>query len=729
MSKNLKKIILFLVIVVITVGIASATNSTDTTTQHQITNHEHDTTAVNINNQTNPIKKTITKNANTTTKEATNTYTTTANNYNELVNKVNQAKNTNYDTYTINLKKGTYNATTTINWNNTKGTKKLIINGNQAKLNGEKCTYLMQIGKNYEVTLNKIKISNFDNKIEYSYRNNCTIYSEGVLTVNNCEFINNTSWSGGAISSKGTLTINNSKFTNNKAEYGGAIYSEYGKLIINNSKFTNNKASTGGAIYSYIGKATITNSEFTRNTAQYSSGVIYTCDGTLSIYNSTFSSNTAASGGVMTTSCRTVTTINNSKFNNNRANFFGGALNLDDDISTTINNCELTNNTADHGGAIIIYSPILITITKTTFTNNTANSKGGAINIDNGKITIKNSVFNKNAADIGKSLYLERANIDSRNNNFTGKYSQEIKLNGGNLTINNNYFNNEKISKKLSNLQINVYLSNSDILIGAPVNICGYVIGDKDIVGKEVIIKVNNETFTTKTDENSYYSLDYKTKKIGKNKVTVTYKKTKEYDSNSITDEFNAKNPVNIIIYKIPVATKGEVSKISGKLLSNNKGIKGATVTIDVNGKIFTTKTYSSGYFKINYTVPTFNQRTVKISYNGSSIYLSATNKTTFKVKQKTKINILTKGNVNSGKTVKISGQLRLTDNKGVKAQTVTITVGSKKYTTKTYSSGYFTIDHIFDNSKSKITVNVAFNGSTNYLASNATTTLTIVKT
>ena len=751
MINNIRKVFLLFLILILTTGIASATNDTQTDTSHKVSqnNPEHDITAAITKNDIKTTK-TITKNTNTTNiKTEKETYETTADNYEELLDKISEAKKTSCENYTINLKAGTYTISQTINWDTWDGAETLIINGNNTILNGQNKTQLMNITVLKDVILNNVIITN-------------------------CK-----ADKGSAITSEGILTVNNSQFISN---INGAISSDNGYLTVNNSQFINNTANEGGAISTWEGSMNILNALFKNNTAKKSGGSIYCTNTRLNINYSQFISNGADNGGAIYYDNFTYTDESYSQFT--------------------------------------AYYPL--NINNSQFINNIAATYGGAIYSNRESLNINNSQFINNTATTANSVYLFKKNLDSRNNNYTVNLSEEIKLNGGNLAINNNYFNEEKIAKcNITIYQIILNSLPSASILGNNITISGYVLGDDYIVGEKVYITVNNETFTVKTDKNGKYSIKYTTKKTGKNSVSVTYEKTSEYDFNMVTGEFIVKKPAciilynktvtvedkestvsgkllsnnkgikganiiitingkkytaktyssgyftlkytvptgsktykittsyagsstypkaknettvyikkesNIILYKVPVATKGNVSKISGKLLSNNKGIKGVNVTLDINGKKYYAKTYSSGYFTINYNVKTFDKITVKASFD-NKYYLKSTNKTTFNVKQETKINILTKGKIVSGQTVKISGKLLLRNNKPVKKETVTITVGNNKFTAKTYSTGYFTVNHKFNSSKSKVTVKFTFAGSTNYLASSNSTTLTIVKT
>ena len=102
------------------------------------------------------------------------------------------------------------------------------------------------------------------------------------LTVNNCNFINNTASLGGGICNfgNGTLTITNNQFTGNAAGVGGAIYSnDLGPLNVTNNIFIGNCADGGGAI-GYTGS----------QSSQW---------GTLNVKENIFSKNDASLGGAV----------------------------------------------------------------------------------------------------------------------------------------------------------------------------------------------------------------------------------------------------------------------------------------------------------------------------------------------------------------------------------------------------------------------------------------------
>jgi len=212
-------------------------------------------------------------------------YSVQVSSYSDLVNKIEQAKTTNYDNYTIYLENKKYTATKdVIEWGqsgDTSGTKTLIIEGNGATLDGDNKYSFMCVDRDYTLILNNIKIINFakfetSGFVDKMYGGAIFVSTLGSLAVSNCEFENNYADEGGAIYCDGILVIRKSIFTKNTADSsGGAIKTHNGKCDIQTSLFESNKAWTGGAISSGVNGAIITNNIFTKNEAKKGGGAIY----------------------------------------------------------------------------------------------------------------------------------------------------------------------------------------------------------------------------------------------------------------------------------------------------------------------------------------------------------------------------------------------------------------------------------------------------------------------
>ncbi|MDO5826202.1 MAG: hypothetical protein Q4Q22_07465, partial [Methanosphaera sp.] len=290
-----KKILLLVTLLVLFVGVASASDVSDDTlaagtaelVQDTPTSDNADsgvTTEIADNNRINKkandnqmnyqenddvaVKKDTTTIQDTTSKNMKTATLVNVNNYSQLISSVNDALNSNTDEYVINLKHGNYNATANMIWGDATGsTRKLIINGNNILLDGNKTHQFLKVNQGYTLELNNITLTN---------------YTSDEL--------------GGAIENYGgNVTITYSNLTHNTAAYGGAIGNTLNSIItITGSNFNYNTANYGGAIHiNPAASANITDSNFTHNTATWDGGAIFST-GTVNCTGSTFEDNTPA---------------------------------------------------------------------------------------------------------------------------------------------------------------------------------------------------------------------------------------------------------------------------------------------------------------------------------------------------------------------------------------------------------------------------------------------------
>jgi uncharacterized repeat protein (TIGR01451 family) len=244
----------------------------------------------------------------------------------------------------------------------------------------------------------------FENNVTYSIGG---AIKTDVLVVTDSVFSNNHAYnssSGGAISvggRVGSLVLMRSTFDGNTADnYGGAIQTDF-PASITDCAFTNNHArGVGGAIVGG-GVSTIRNSTFTGNSGENSGGgALYVSN--YSVFDSTFTNNFSNAGGAVQGDSDTFTrtsftgnsarqdggaissnnvTVRESTFvNNHTVNYDGGAINAD---ALTLINSTLTGNTAGrYGGAIMKFRSQYITINNDTIAGNTANGIGGGVFIN-----------------------------------------------------------------------------------------------------------------------------------------------------------------------------------------------------------------------------------------------------------------------------------------------------------------------------------------------------------
>ncbi len=369
-------------------------------------------------------------------------------------------------------------------------------------------TYLVS---NYELnkSVNLIGESNENTIISAFNNTHIFIINSKFVTVslNNLTFTNGSTVElqevGGAIQKNdGVLTINNCIFKNNSAQYGGAIYNLIGKLTVNNSKFINNTivntgCDGGAAIYDLYGTGNIYNTIFIDNLAyKQNGGAIYQNKGYLNVYNSTFINNQASQSGI------------------------GGAIYLNDRTYSTIVQCLFKGNSAYGAGAI--YSANALNgligsclIDKCTFDSNTGRLNGGAV-INYwyySLMTIQNSIFTNNTSKTGGAIYNEYSTLTLKNNTIINceAYSK------GNEIYNLGILSNVYITL-LNNQTIKV--NNGDI-----VNITASITDDNDntITGGLVNLLVDGMSISNLTSDEGLISANYTVNHEGQSVIAANY--------------------------------------------------------------------------------------------------------------------------------------------------------------------------------------------------------------
>ncbi|MCF8529531.1 MAG: hypothetical protein K9G13_06520 [Aquiluna sp.] len=174
------------------------------------------------------------------------------------------------------------------------------------------------------------------------------IYAYGAYVgIENSEFHNNTSGSGGGAIVIGAGYVTNSIFTGNAALFGGAVYSEQ-DIQISTSTFTNNIATDGGAVFSGEDVVTL-ESLYSGNSATNRGGAIYAVSD-VEPTSTSFISNTALDGGAIYVGSND-TDIVGSYFAFNQAIRDGGAIHIEEHIH--ISNSTFYQNSSGYEGAAV----------------------------------------------------------------------------------------------------------------------------------------------------------------------------------------------------------------------------------------------------------------------------------------------------------------------------------------------------------------------------------------
>lgn len=378
--------------------------------------------------------------------------------------------------------------------------KDLIISSSGAVIDAESKGRIFTILENCSFCINSLSFirgnaSTLDNL-------GGVIYSEGNLTINNCEFNDSYANDGSVIYSKSDLSVNGSVFNNNRAwASGGAIYNSGDNGFINNSIFYQNHAMSsttevyGGAIYNSGRNFTIYNSTFESNYARELNklkngpscgGAIYNLGKDLLISHCNFFNNYVE---IRTDAGKSEVCLNVS---------YGGAIYSvpggQVEHSSFVNNtahCRYSNNQVNlygnrcQGGAIYLDSGDGFYILNCTFIN--CSSAYGALSNH-----ANNVIFENNTFDNSKSMFRGSAVYD------TGDYSIYL----GNHFLNHNDPKNTAqgtvyISSKYVTFINNTFSNNYDVSgsVHSTNNAAIYIENSGFYTEEETDIKIYGNTF------------------------------------------------------------------------------------------------------------------------------------------------------------------------------------------------------------------------------------------
>lgn len=447
----------------------------------------------------------------------------------------------------------------------------------------------------------------------------------------NCIFYDNTANLGGAMCYGSAV---NCTLNNNSAWRGGA--KGFGSAV--DCTFNNNSADDmGGAVWG----GDQVNCVFNNNKATNTGGAIYYghADGCI------FNNNYAKWGGAMVG-----TTCVNCVSNNNSASDRGGAMDGGHAV-----NCVFNHNHAPNGGAMYDGDAVNCVLNNNTATN------GGAMY----KTYAANCVFNNNTADYGGAIYAGSADsciFKTKNdkNMVTEFFNPTLRVlnfiftynSGGILRFNLTSHSGEAIN----NRQIAIEMYKDNVLVA---------------------------TFSCLSGEGLAIDLD-----AGK------------YDMVGYPVDFNATQANETIIIN-PLSSKITVSSTTlfydSQYLtvtlrdSNNNPIKGATISVNLNGlKKLTTD--SNGQAKLPTGSLAPGTYYVTVRFDGTGNYLSSAVDSRVVVKKATlKLAAKKKTFRKSVKIKKYSVTLKTNQKKPVKNLKVTIKINKKKFTAKTNRKGVAT--------------------------------------
>ena len=604
------------------------------------------------------------------------------------------------------------------------------------------------------------------------------INSYGRIILTNSTLNNNKAQTGGAILNwDGNLIITQSTLNNNNAKYfGGAIYNLRKLTIINNTLNNNTAGELGGAIYNDASYATISGT-FNYNKANNTYNLIYNSGTNCKITTIPIKYENSVHGGAIynegnnaqiniTSTQKTDIEKFKTKITiNNIATVYKGKTvtisgKFTDELGNPLKNSQLilnindkkyTTKTYDYGKFTYKYkttnagnnevtisfignSKYLKSSTQKTFTvKNKINTKITINNIPptnykntvtiTGKLTdkrgntIKNTQLNLN---INGKQYKTKTD---KQGTYTYKYKTN-KAGNNKITVTYNGNTNYKsstnsttftVTKKKTTLTIH-YIPNTHYT--DTVEIHGELsTKDENLNGRPIILNINGNTVTRKTNEEGIYSYEYKTKIPGKNNITATYKGNNYYQIAKTNKTFKVtRMPTILHIGEIFTSTLGKKETITGELYNNNYDpLKNTKINLYLNGAKKTVKTNEYGYFSYTFTTKKTGKNTLTAQYIGTNKYIGSKQTITFNVdKINTKITINNIPTTEKEKPIIITG--KLTDNNGntIKNTQITLKINNKQYKTKTDKQGTYTYKYKTTKSgTNKITV--TFNGNKKY--------------
>ena len=272
--------------------------------------------------------------------------------------------------------------------------------------------------------------------------------------------------------------------------------------------------------------------------------------------------------------------------------------------------------------------------------------------------------------------------------------------------------------------------------VGNTVSISGhyYYGNNKPLTSTTMRLNINGQSFTAKTDNNGYFTYNYKTTKTGTNTVTVSYPGNAKFKAATTTKTFNVKGAgpqyTYITLNNIADVAFGGYTTISGHYYyGNNIPLTYTNMRLNINGKQVTAKTDKTGYFTYNYKTDRIGKNTVTVTYPGNANFKKATATKTFNVKITSPIpTYITLNNikeVNNGQTTTISGLYYYSNNIPLTQTTMRLNINGQTYTAKTDNNGYFAYNYRTSKDGSN-TVVVSYPGNANFKAASATKTFNV---
>ncbi len=337
-----------------------------------------------------------------------------------------------------------------------------------------------------------------------------------------------------------------------------------------------------------------------------------------------------------------------------------------------------------------------------------------------------------------------RVIITTSNKNYTiktdtdGKYKLKFTStsNGrNNITVvyagNTNYTSSKATTSYIANKKTSLLKlgSTKSAYVGDTVSVYGTLVSDgKAIAHATVIITVDGKTSNLTTNKKGKFNANVTTNQSGKRTITASYAGSNIYTKSTNVITFNSNRKDSLItIGSSSSAYVGDSVSVYGKLTAGGINVSHAKITITVDGTSYNVTTTKYGNYKVKVKTDKSGNRTVKVTYAGSNMYLASTNATTFISNMKS--SLLTIGSTKSayvGDAVSVYGKLSVSGI-GLAYAKITVTVDGKKYVVTTSKYGNYNLK-VTASSVGNKTITASYGGTNIYTTAKARTTF-VVKT
>ena len=402
--------------------------------------------------------------------------------------------------------------------------------------------------------------------------------------------------------------------------------------------------------------------------------------------------------GIDITNANITVTVNGEKYNTT-TNKLGEYT-----LSYTTTSSGLNNITVEYAGNTI-YNP---TSNKTNFT---VNKKDIVIEVkQTNNSTTNTSIEVKVTDEDGRPVKEGNVIVTMPNGtNITvpvvnGTATVPLNTTPGTTNITVTYNGTDNYDKTSTNITVTTDKYNttipidtiSSVSLGDKVNITGKLLDENNniIPNANITVKVNNKSYTTKTNSKGVYSLQYTTVTGGVNNVTVSYAGNKTYNPTNNQTTFIAK--VNSTIKSKQTGnTVGNTSiqlNITDK--NGNKVQNGTVIVKDEDGNIIANATVKDGVADIPLNL-TSGKHNLTVTYTGNELCDPVTINQSISVsKVKAKITIDTINNITFYQNAQIKGKLVDNNDNPIANAKVTLNMDGVTRTVTTDRYGDYTLEY-----------------------------------